>query len=354
VSLLNLLRKKRATLEFLHVHHEDLKQAIELAGPNRLNAQETWQRVFRDAERAVLRQTSVAFPELGYLPRPARDLVLWHRLARLDSKPALRVPKVVAKLMFDQDGLYAAACNQYRASMNAVAEWAKERSLMNPAGNECIPQQVSLLEAYMEHPERIPALQRRDGYGPSLDVTDAADAEEPPVEDAEQLLSSLPLFRMLARDELGELARAARPLALGPMERFAIQGTAGTSLFVVADGEVEVVLRRAEGPDLKVATLGRGEVVGEMSLLTGEPRSATVRAVDGALVYEIGQPQYAPLLRKHREWVEELAVIMDERLGQMAADLDAYDAQARRRDIGHRILRHFFSTADGVAAAPAD
>ena len=73
VSLLNLLRKKRATLEFLHVHHEDLKRAIELAGPNRFNAQETWQRVFRDAERAVLRQTAVAFPELGYLPRPARD-----------------------------------------------------------------------------------------------------------------------------------------------------------------------------------------------------------------------------------------------------------------------------------------
>ena len=85
MSLLNLLRKKRATLEFLHVHHEDLKQAIELAGPNRFNAQETWQRVFRDAERAVLRQTSVAFPELGYLPRPAREFVLWHRRGRLAS-----------------------------------------------------------------------------------------------------------------------------------------------------------------------------------------------------------------------------------------------------------------------------
>ena len=111
-------------LEFLRVHHEDLKQAIELAGPNRFNAQETWQRVFRDAERAVLRQTSVAFPELGYLPRPARELVLWHRRARLDSMPNLRVPQVVAKLMLDQDGLFAAACNQYRASMNAVAAWA--------------------------------------------------------------------------------------------------------------------------------------------------------------------------------------------------------------------------------------
>jgi CRP-like cAMP-binding protein len=356
VSLLNLLRKKRATLEFLHVHHEDLKGAIELAGPNRFNAQETWQRVFRDAERAVLRQMSVAFPELGYLPGPARDLVLWHRRARLNSIPILRVPKVVARLMGDQDGLFAAACNQYRASMNAVAEWAKERSLMNPAGNECIPQQVSLLEAYMEHPDRIPSLQRRDGYGPRLDVTDSADAEQPPLEDAEQLLGTLSMFRMLAADELGALARAARPLALGPMERFAIQGTAGTSLFIVADGEVEVILRRGEGPDLKVATLGRGEVVGEMSLLTGEPRAATVRAVDGALVYEIGQPQYAPLLHTHREWVDELAAIMEKRLRQREVDLDAYDASKRRRDIGHRIVRHFFATADGApyAAAPAD
>ena len=356
VSLMNLFRKKHATVRFLHVHHEDLKQAIDLAGPNRFNAQETWQRVFRDAERAVLRQTPAAFPELGYLPRPARDLVLWHRQMGLDTMPILRTSKVVTKLMRDQDGLFAAACNQYRGSMNAVATWAKEQALMNPDGSECIPRQVSLLEAYMKHPERIPALQQRDGYGPRLDVTEAADAEQPPQEGAEQLLGSLPMFRMLTADELAELARSARPLALGPMERFAIQGTTGTSLFVVAEGEVEVVLRRAEGPDMKVAVLGRGEVVGEMSFLTGEPRAATVRAVGGALVYEIGRPQYAPLLRTHREWVEELGVIMEERLREREADLDAYDVQTRRRDICRRIVRHFFSTSDGApqAAAPAD
>src|SRR3954451_24360808 len=68
VSALNLLNKRRATLEFLHVHHEDLKRAVALAGPNHTNAQETWPRVFRDAERAVLRQTPDAFPELHQLP----------------------------------------------------------------------------------------------------------------------------------------------------------------------------------------------------------------------------------------------------------------------------------------------
>ena len=67
---MNLLAKRRATLEFLHVHHEDLKHAIALAGPNRTNAQETWHRVFRDAERAVLRQTPDAFPELDEAARP--------------------------------------------------------------------------------------------------------------------------------------------------------------------------------------------------------------------------------------------------------------------------------------------
>ena len=64
----NLLAKRRATLEFLHVHHEDLQQAIALAGPNPHSAQETWHRVFRDAERAVLRQTPDAFPNSADLP----------------------------------------------------------------------------------------------------------------------------------------------------------------------------------------------------------------------------------------------------------------------------------------------
>ena len=356
VSLLNLLRKKSTTLKFLDVHHEDLKQALTLAGPNLHDAQETWQRVFRDAERAVLRQTPIAFPELGYLPQPARHFALWHRQGRLGIAPALRVPKVVTTLLADQDGLFPAACNQYRASMNAVATWAKERSLMNPAGKDCVPLKVSLFEAYMNHPERMATLQRRDGYGDRLDVSEATDAIEPAVEDAEQLLADVCIFRMLDRDELRSLARSARPLALGPMERFLIQDTEGTSLFVVADGEVEVVLRRPESPDLRVATLGRGEVVGEMSLLTGARRTATVRAVDCALVYEIGRRQYEPLLRAHREWIDELAAIMEQRLEDTEADLDAYDARSGRVEIGGRVLRYFFGAADAgrPAVIPAD
>ena len=97
VSAMNLLAKRRATLEFLHVHHEDLQHAIELAGPNVDHAQETWHRVFRDAERAVLRQTPDAFPELGDLPPEVRRFVLWHRQGQLGLRRVLRVPGPAAE-----------------------------------------------------------------------------------------------------------------------------------------------------------------------------------------------------------------------------------------------------------------
>jgi CRP-like cAMP-binding protein len=227
---------------------------------------------------------------------------------------------------------------------------------MSIAGRECVPRRVSLLEAYMNTGERVTALQRRDGYGERLDVAEAAAASEPPLEDAEELLGSVPIFRPLDPAQLRALARGARPLALGPCERFVVQGAKGTSLFVLADRDVEVVVRRPHGPDMHVDTLTRGAVVGEMSLLTGAPGSATVRAADAALVYEIGWRQYAPLLRAHPEWIDQLAAIMEQRLRERRASLAAYEDR-ERQDIGHRIVQRFVGRAQPAArgaAAPAE
>jgi CRP-like cAMP-binding protein len=102
--------------------------------------------------------------------------------------------------------------------------------------------------------------------------------------------------------------------------------------------------------------MGRGAVVGEMSLLTGEPRSATVRAADAALVYEIGWRQYEPLLRAHPDWIDELAEIMEQRLRERHAKLEAYEVRGRQ-EIARRIRRRFFGgmhDTAATAAAPAD
>jgi hypothetical protein len=302
VSPLNLLRKRDATIQFLHAHHEDLKNAIELTGPNPVNAQETWQRVFRDAERAVTRQAARAFPELAFLPAPARELVLWQRLG-----------------FAGQQGIYPTACNQYRASMNSVADWAKARGLMDYAGDECVPAQASLLEAFT-HGDRsqVAVLQRHDGLGPRLDVQEPIASATPSTGEIEALLAEAPILRALPRDGLHQLAISARPLLLGPTQRFVIEGQPGTSLFLIGEGEVEVRIRREDGRDWLADTMGRGEIVGEMALITGGPRTATVRSIGETVIYEIGRQQYEPLLREYPEWLDDLTVLMHDRIAQRA------------------------------------
>jgi hypothetical protein len=333
VSALNLMRKRDATLRFLHVHHEDLKHAIELAGPNQFNSQETWQRVFRDAERAVMRQTAHAFPELGFLPSAAREVVLWQRLG-----------------FAGQQGVYPTACNQYRASMNSVADWAKRRGLMDHAGVQCVPSGASLFEALVHDPQRVEVLQRQDRLGPDLTVVEPIPESEPSIEEIERLLAEVPIFRMLSPAEVHTLALGVRPLFLGPTQRFIVEGREGTSLFLVGEGEVEVRRRNADGTDWLVETLGRGQVVGEMALLTGRRRNATVRSVDESLVLEIGFEQYKPLLLAHPEWLEELAAIMQARLANSRV------RKAGRHDAAPspllaQIRRNFFG---GLAAAGPD
>jgi CRP-like cAMP-binding protein len=122
-----------------------------------------------------------------------------------------------------------------------------------------------------------------------------------------------------------------------------VQGQPGGSLFVVADGDVEVLVRRADGEDVTVDTMAKGAVVGEMSLLTGERRSATVRAIEGAVVYEIGARQYGPCLRRHPELVADLAAMMRTRLVERREALDSYDAEHDGVDLIGRIRRAFFA-----------
>jgi CRP-like cAMP-binding protein len=341
VSAMNLLAKRRATLEFLHVHHEDLQHAIELAGPNVDHAQETWHRVFRDAERAVLRQTPDAFPELGDLPPEVRRFVLWHRQGQLGLRRMLRVPGPLPKLLGDQDGLFGSACNQYRASMNHVAEWARERGLMDHTGEESVPRGVSLFEAHLNQPSRVTLLQRRDGYDSDhLEVGAELPTDySPPLNVLAELLGNTMPFSILTADEIAQLARTARPQVFGPMERIIVQGQEGDSLFAVVEGTVEVLIRRDGGPDVHIGTRPRGTVVGEMSLLTGDPRSATVRAVDGALVYEVGRRQLQPLLTARPELFDALRGAMVSRLRTQESFLERYDAARCAKAFSRRFAK---------------
>jgi CRP-like cAMP-binding protein len=199
----------------------------------------------------------------------------------------------------------------------------------------------------MNNPERVDVLQRGDGYGDVIDLGLPGGGmarpvdREPSTADFEALLADVPILRMLSPAELRALALTARPLLTMAEERIVVQGSDGDSLFVVADGLVEVVLRR-DGVDTSVDTMGRGAMFGEMALLTGERRAATVRAVDTALIFEIGRLQYEPLLQQHPEWLDELAEIMEDRLRRRGIRLAAHDRAASDLSIRERIRQRFF------------
>lgn len=104
------------------------------------------------------------------------------------------------------------------------------------------------------------------------------------VRERAQLLARLDLFAGVPGADRERLAAAARDRLYGDGERIVREGEPGGSLFVVAAGRVAVLA----GADAReVATLEAGSYFGEMSLLTGEPRSATIVARGDSRVLEI-------------------------------------------------------------------
>jgi CRP-like cAMP-binding protein len=83
------------------------------------------------------------------------------------------------------------------------------------------------------------------------------------------------------------------------------QGEEGQSMFVVLSGTVNVVL---EPQRQEVARIQRGGYFGEMSLLTGEPRSATVLAIGDVVVVEIGAELFRRLGAAHPEAIEKIGM----------------------------------------------
>lgn len=128
-------------------------------------------------------------------------------------------------------------------------------------------------------------------------------------------LQAHPIFGFLAPEQLESVVNESRVQFFAPSERLIEQGAPGASLFVIVQGQVEVRLRH-EGLSNVVAKLGLGDCVGEMSLLAGEPRTASVVAVNEVEAIEITKATFATLLRDNPHVIERLGELLAKR--QMA------------------------------------
>jgi len=131
------------------------------------------------------------------------------------------------------------------------------------------------------------------------------------------LLRRIELFDVLDDDDALRLSEAFRERRVTQRTTIVREGEAGSSLFILAEGLVGVERIQPEtGQSVQLAQLEPGSVFGEMSLLTGQVRSATIRALTDALLYEVDGGALAPILQRRPELTQLLSAKVARRIGR--------------------------------------
>lgn len=155
------------------------------------------------------------------------------------------------------------------------------------------------------------------------------------VERIAERLAQVDLFSELDEADRMHLASSCREHGFGAGERIVKQGDPGQSMFVVLDGQVRVTL---EPSGQQVATISAGGFMGEMSMLTGDPRTATVSAIDDAALLEIDAARFRALVVRSPGLLERVSAIVSLRRVGLAEAQAAADEVHSHGGAPHTLL----------------
>ncbi len=198
--------------------------------------------------------------------------------------------------------------------------------------------------AFQRHGISIP-FPIRDVRSRDMNIEEARDATEMLAE-RERALRTIDFLAGLPTEAMAHLTRRARSVPYAEGEKIIRQGDEGDELFIVHRGEVSVVLG-TDSRVTEVARLGPGKFFGEMSLITGERRTATVRAIGPCELLVVGHEE----MRELFEMVPDLAERISEVIARRQAQLDERnsrpgEAKAKVQEHSHMLLnriKSFFS-----------
>jgi CRP/FNR family cyclic AMP-dependent transcriptional regulator len=131
---------------------------------------------------------------------------------------------------------------------------------------------------------------------------------------AVELLRSVPLFSDLEGEELERFSRVAVPRAFPAATRVFHEGDRSDACYIVRSGSFRVTREHSDGRAITLATLGPGDIFGELAMLDGEVRSASVEALlDGELL-ALPAGEVRSLLARHPEITVKLVAALVRRL----------------------------------------
>jgi CRP-like cAMP-binding protein len=131
-----------------------------------------------------------------------------------------------------------------------------------------------------------------------------------------KLLAKCDQMRHLPAEQIEQILPCIRDRQLNTGEILFKAGDPGDALYIVARGKVEVLtsgLPGAEGAGGAIAVLGEGHAFGEMSLLSGGPRTATIRAVEDTDLLKIGKDDFEGLVATDRQLADAVKRISHQR-----------------------------------------
>jgi CRP-like cAMP-binding protein len=136
-----------------------------------------------------------------------------------------------------------------------------------------------------------------DGLFPSgLEAAQHATPSEPAA--GRQLVVS-PLFKDFSVDEMVAVIQGLRLLTCAPRKIILRQGDPGDSLYMLTSGRVRAFVKNAQGKQTPLADLAEGAFFGEMSILTGKPRSASIVAVTDCELLELDRATLDRIVASH-------------------------------------------------------
>ena len=192
------------------------------------------------------------------------------------------------------------------------------------------------------------ALQRLDVPNPvgQMEFVSQNRGARDPEEVEREALAQLPIFEnILNASQREALASScdARSIPAGTV--LIQQGEAGTSMFVLLEGAARVSIAMPDGEKREVAVLASGDVVGEMSLMTGAPRTASVTSLTAMRVLEVTKESMEPLLAAEPGLLERFSHVLAVRQSNLSAIASvASQKQTLQNDILAQ-MRQFFSRA---------
>ena len=149
-----------------------------------------------------------------------------------------------------------------------------------------------------------------------------------------ELLARVPLLSGLSQAELERIAQVAVPRSFPKGARVFHEGDQSDACYIIRDGEVRVTREHSDGRAIALATLGPGEIVGELAMLDGEVRSASVEAVSDVELLAIAARDMRGLLERNPEITAKLVVALTQRV----------------RETNERVARQSFQTVPSRVA----